>query len=68
MRDRAQVSRDSKLDAVIPKVSHDVLAAKVGTTRSRISFFMNKFRKQGLIEYKGNLKVHSSLMNIITHD
>jgi CRP/FNR family cyclic AMP-dependent transcriptional regulator len=58
---------------VIPKISQDMLAAKVGTTRPRINFFMNKFRKLGLIEYSGGkhgggLNVHSSLLNIIVHD
>lgn len=52
----------------IPKINQEVLAAKVGTTRSRINFFMNKFRKLGLIEYNGTLKVHSSLLNVIVHD
>ena len=52
----------------IPKISQDVLAGRVGTTRSRINFFMNKFRKLGLIEYNGGLKVNSSLLNIIVQD
>jgi len=52
----------------IPKISQDILAARVGTTRPRINFFMNKFRKLGLIQYNGGLKVHSSLLNIIVHD
>jgi CRP-like cAMP-binding protein len=52
----------------IPDISQEVLAARVGTTRSRINFFMNKFRKLGLIEYNGELKVHSALLNIIVHD
>jgi CRP/FNR family cyclic AMP-dependent transcriptional regulator len=64
----ANFGKGSKLEAVIPKISQDVLAAKVGTTRPRINFFMNKFRKLGLIEYNGGLKVHSSLLNIIVHD
>lgn len=64
----ANFGKDSKSHAVVPKISQEVLAAKVGTTRPRISFFMNKFRKQGLIEYSGRLKVHSSLINIIVHD
>ncbi len=51
----------------IPKISQDILAARVGTTRPRINFFMNKFRKLGLIQYNGGLKVHSSLLNIIVH-
>jgi CRP/FNR family transcriptional regulator, cyclic AMP receptor protein len=52
----------------ISHVNQDVLAARVGTTRSRISFFMNKFRKLGFIEYNGGLKIHSSLLNVIVHD
>jgi CRP/FNR family transcriptional regulator, cyclic AMP receptor protein len=64
----ANLGKDSKLEAVIPKISQEALAARVGTTRSRINFFMNKFRKLGLIEYNGSLKVRSSLMNIIVHD
>jgi hypothetical protein len=61
------------MEMVIPKISQDMLAAKVGTTRPRINFFMNKFRKLGLIEYSGGkydggLNVHSSLLNIIVHD
>jgi CRP/FNR family cyclic AMP-dependent transcriptional regulator len=64
----ANFGKGSKLEAVIPKISQDVLAAKVGTTRPRINFFMNKFRKLGLVEYNGGLKVHSSLLNIIVHD
>jgi CRP-like cAMP-binding protein len=64
----ANFGKGPKLEAVIPKISQDVLAARVGTTRPRINFFMNKFRKLGLIEYNGGLKVHSALMNIIVHD
>jgi CRP-like cAMP-binding protein len=64
----ANFGKEGKLDAVIPRISQDVLAAKVGTTRPRINFFMNKFRKLGFIEYNGGLKVHSSLLNIIVHD
>lgn len=52
----------------IPTINQDVLAARVGTTRSRINFFMNKFRKLGFIEYNGGLKVHSSLLNVIVHE
>jgi CRP/FNR family cyclic AMP-dependent transcriptional regulator len=51
----------------IPKVSQEVLAARVGTTRSRINSFMNKFRKLGFIEYNGVLKINQSLMNVIVH-
>jgi CRP-like cAMP-binding protein len=69
----ANFGKGGKLETVIPKISQDVLAAKVGTTRPRINFFMNKFRKLGLIEYRigkhdGGLNVHSSLLNIIVHD
>ena len=54
----------------IPKINQDVLAARVGTTRSRINFFMNKFRKLGFIDYdeSSTLKIHSSLLNVIVHD
>jgi CRP-like cAMP-binding protein len=60
--------KDGKMEVVIPKVNQDALAARIGTTRSRINFFMNKFRKLGFIEYNGELKVHSSLLNVIVHD
>ncbi len=53
---------------VIPKISQETLAEMIGTTRSRVSFFMNKFKKLGLIEYNGELRIHSSLINIILHD
>jgi CRP/FNR family transcriptional regulator, cyclic AMP receptor protein len=71
----ANFGKDGKLEMVIPKISQETLAAKVGTTRARINFFMNKFRKLGFIEYSGGtqsksagLKVHSSLLNVIVHD
>lgn len=64
----ANFGKEGKLEVIVPKVSQEVLAARVGTTRSRINFFMNKFRKLGLIEYNGDIKVHSSLLNIIIHD
>lgn len=53
---------------IIPKISQETLAEMIGTTRSRVSFFMNKFKKLGLIEYNGELRVHSSLINIVLHD
>ncbi len=53
---------------VLPKLSQAVLAEMIGTTRSRVNFFMNKFRKLGLIEYNGHLKVHSALMSVVLHD
>jgi CRP/FNR family cyclic AMP-dependent transcriptional regulator len=64
----ANFGKEGKMETVIPKISQEVLAARVGTTRSRINFFMNKFRKLGFIEYNGELKVHSSLLNIVVHD
>ncbi len=63
----ANIGREGQMQT-IPKISQEILAAKVGTTRSRINFFMNKFRKLGLIEYNGTLKIHSSLLNVIVHD
>jgi CRP-like cAMP-binding protein len=53
---------------VLPKISQEVLAEMVGTTRSRVNFFMNKFRKLGFIEYNGGLKVHNSLLSVVLYD
>lgn len=53
---------------MIAKISQETLADMVGTTRSRVSFFMNKFRKLGFIEYNGGLRIHSSLLNVVLHD
>ncbi len=64
----AQFGKDGKMEPVIPDINQELLAAKVGTTRSRVNFFMNKFRKLGFIEYNGSLKVHSSLLNVIVHE
>lgn len=64
----AHFGKESKPETVIAKISQETLAEMVGTTRSRISFFMNRFRKLGFIEYNGGLHVHSSLLNIILHD
>jgi len=64
----AHFGKDGKMEPVIPNVNQETLAARVGTTRSRVNFFMNKFRKLGFIEYNGSLKVHSSLLNVIVHD
>ena len=52
----------------IPKVQQEILAEMVGTTRSRVNFFMNKFRKLGFIEYNGGIKIHDSLLSIVLHD
>jgi CRP/FNR family transcriptional regulator, cyclic AMP receptor protein len=64
----AHYGKGSKAEPIIPKVSQETLAEMVGTTRSRVSFFMNKFRKLGLIEYNGGLRIHSSLLNVVLHD
>ena len=64
----ANFGKDGKPETVIPKISQETLAEMIGTTRSRVSFFMNKFRKMGFIEYNGGLHVHSSLLNIVLHD
>jgi CRP-like cAMP-binding protein len=64
----AQVGQQAELRTVSTPISQEIMAARVGTTRSRINYFMNKFRKLGLIEYNGTLKVHSSLLNIIIRD
>ncbi len=64
----ANFGKEGKMETVIPTINQDILAARVGTTRSRINFFMNKFRKLGFIEYNGGLKVHSALLNVIVHD
>lgn len=64
----ARFGKEGKPEALVPKISQEALAEMVGTTRSRVSFFMNRFRKLGLINYNGGLYVHSSLLNIILHD
>lgn len=65
----SNMSADGK-SQIVPRINQEILAGRVGTTRSRINFFMNKFRKLGFIEYKGtgNLKVNSSLMNVVLQD
>ena len=64
----AHFGKDGKREPVIPKITQETLAGMVGTTRSRVSHFMNKFRKLGLIDYNGGLLVHSSLLNIVLYD
>jgi CRP/FNR family transcriptional regulator, cyclic AMP receptor protein len=64
----AQFGKEGAPDTVIPKISQETLAEMIGTTRSRVSFFMNRFRKLGFIEYNGKLSVHSSLLNVVLHD
>jgi transcriptional regulator with XRE-family HTH domain len=53
---------------LLPKISQETLAEMIGTTRSRVSFFMNRFRELGFIEYKDRIRVHKSLLNVILHD
>jgi hypothetical protein len=52
----------------VGKISQETLAEMIGTTRARVSFFMNKFRKMGFIQYNGDLKVHNSLLNVVLYD
>jgi CRP/FNR family cyclic AMP-dependent transcriptional regulator len=64
----AHFGKEGKPETIIAKISQETLAEMIGTTRSRVSFFMNKFRKLGFIDYNGELHVHSSLLNVILHD
>ena len=64
----AHFGKEGKSEAIIPKISQTVLAEMIGTTRSRVSLFMNKFRKLGLLSYNGGVHVHSSLLSIVLHD
>ena len=64
----ANYGKEGRVEAVISKIDHQTLAQMVGTTRSRVNFFMNKFRKLGYIDYNGRITVHSSLLNVVLHD
>lgn len=64
----ARFGKEGTPETVIPKISQETLAEMVGTTRSRVSFFMNRFRKLGFIEYNGVLRVNSALLNVVLHD
>jgi CRP-like cAMP-binding protein len=64
----AGFGKKGKPAAVIPKISQETLAEMIGTTRPRVNFFMNKFKKLGFIEFKEGLRVHSSLINVVLHD
>ena len=64
----ARYGKDEAPQRTLPKLSQETLAEMVGTTRSRVNFFMNKFRKLGFIEYNGGLKINSSLLSIVLHD
>jgi CRP/FNR family transcriptional regulator, cyclic AMP receptor protein len=64
----AQFGKEGKPEVAIPKISQETLAEMVGTTRSRVNYFMNRFRKLGFVRYNGALEIHSSLLNIVLHD
>jgi CRP/FNR family cyclic AMP-dependent transcriptional regulator len=64
----AEFGKPGKPEPFIPRITQETLAEMVGTTRARVSFFMNRFRKLGLIEYNGRIRVHKSLLNVILHD
>jgi CRP/FNR family cyclic AMP-dependent transcriptional regulator len=65
----AHFGKEGAPEAVIPRISQETLAEMIGTTRSRVSFFMNRFRKFGFVDYgEGGLEVHSSLLNVVLHD
>jgi CRP/FNR family cyclic AMP-dependent transcriptional regulator len=67
----ARYGKESKPESIIPKVSHETLAEMVGTTRSRITFFMNRFKKMGFVDYdakSGSLEVHNALLNVVLRD
>jgi CRP/FNR family cyclic AMP-dependent transcriptional regulator len=64
----AELGKPGEPEQYIPKISQETLAEMVGTTRSRVSFFMNRFRKLGFITYNGRIQVHKSLLNVILHD
>jgi CRP-like cAMP-binding protein len=64
----AHFGKDGQPEVAIPKISQETLAEMVGTTRGRVNFFMNRFRKLGFVRYNGELEVHSSLLNVVLHD
>ena len=64
----ANFGKDGRPEPIIANVSQETLAEMIGTTRSRVSFFMNKFRKSGLIDYNGQIEIHTSLLNVVLHE
>ena len=64
----ANFGKEGRPETIIPKVSQETLAEMIGTTRSRVNFFMNKFRKLGLIDYNGHIEIHSALLNVVLHE
>ena len=64
----AEFGMPGEPEMLIPSITQETLAEMIGTTRSRVSFFMNRFRKMGFIEYNGRIRVHKSLLNVVLHD
>jgi len=64
----ARFGKEGKPEPIVPGITQEALAEMVGTTRSRVNFFLNRFRKLGFIEYNGEMQVHSSLLNVVLHD
>jgi len=64
----ARYGKESQPEKMLPKVSQEMLAEMIGTTRTRVNFFMNRFKKMGFIRYNGGLEVHSSLLSVVLHD
>jgi CRP/FNR family transcriptional regulator, cyclic AMP receptor protein len=64
----AEFGKPGEPESLIPEITQETLAEMIGTTRSRVSFFMNRFRKLGFIDYNGRIRVHKSLLNIVLHD
>jgi CRP-like cAMP-binding protein len=64
----ARYGRENQPQKVVPKVSQEILAEMVGTTRARINFFMNKFRRLGFIKYNGKIQINDSLLSVVFHD
>ena len=64
----AEFGRPGEPEPLIPPITQETLAEMIGTTRSRVSFFMNRFRKLGFVEYDGRIRVHRSLLNVVLHD
>ena len=64
----AEFGQGGEPETLLPKISQETLAEMIGTTRSRVSFFMNRFRKLGFVDYDGRIRVHKSLLNVVLHD
>ncbi|MFZ0232705.1 MAG: helix-turn-helix domain-containing protein [Candidatus Acidiferrales bacterium] len=64
----ARYGKEDKPQTALPKISQEVLAGMIGATRSRVNFFMNKFKNQGFIKYNGDLQINTSLLSVVLHD